>query len=195
VIEKIEIVSSRNDVALHITAPDTSMRTLWEESLVAAAFRDRANAAGDNLTVSLFDGVRNGGRIPPGPKTPLPSAQSGDVVAVRQRVQDAAAKIGVSLEELTVNQPDGIAAAATLKSDDPASFLVHQMPTFLAALGDRWNDYDGTYVRLTDDSGQTVWETSTNGRISSGSVGSRQDLSGCSPVVHWGGTPPPCPAK
>lgn len=195
VIEKIEIVGNSNDIALHMTAPDTSMRTLWEESLVAAAFRDRANEAGDNLSVSLFDGARNGGPFPPGPATPLPSAKPSDAAAAKQRFEQAAAKIGVPLDELTVYQPDGLAVAATLKSDDPASFLRHQMPTFLAALGNRWTDYDGTYIRVVDQNGATVWESSTNGRIASGSVGFRQDLAGCSPVVDWGPTPPPCAAK
>lgn len=195
VIEKIEIVGNSNDIALHMTALDTSVRTLWEESLVAAAFRDRANEAGDNLSVSLFDGVRNGGPFPPGPATPLPSAKPSDAAAAKQRFEQAAAKIGVPLDELTVYQPDGLAVAATLKSDDPASFLRHQMPTFLAALGNRWTNYDGTYIRVVDENGVTVWESSTNGRISSGSVGFRQDLAGCSPVEDWGPTPPPCAAK
>ncbi|HEV7566057.1 MAG TPA: hypothetical protein VGO31_08890 [Microbacteriaceae bacterium] len=145
--------------------------------------------------MSLFDGVRNGGPFPPGPAITLRSAKAGDAAAAKQRFEEAAAKVGVTLDELTIYQPDGIAVATTLQSDDPASFLVHQMPTFLAALGDRWKDYDGTYVRVVDSSGTTVWESSTNGRISSGSVGFRQDLAGCSPVFDWGPTPPPCPAK
>ena len=193
--KRIEIVAGGKDVALRMTAPDTSARTLWEQSLVASAFRDRAKAAGDDLTVLLFDGVSNGAALPPGPATPLPSAKPGDAAAARQRFENAAATIGVAFDELTIYQPDGIAVAATLMSTDPASFLLHQMPTFLDALGDRWSDYDGTYIRLVDTSGEVVWETSTSGRIASGSVGSREDLAGCGPVANWGPTPPPCPAK
>ena len=143
----------------------------------------------------IFGGDANG--VPlnnHGPATPLPPAKPGDAAAARQLFENAAAKTGVSLDKLTIYQPDGIAVAATLKSDDPASFLVHQMPRFLDALGDHSN-LDGTYINLVDGSGQTVWETSSNDRISEGSVGSRPDLAGCSPVSNWGPTPPPCPAK
>jgi hypothetical protein len=192
-IDEIHIVGTGKKIALRMAATH-SLRTIWEESLVAAALRDRMNAAGSKVTVGLVNGD-GGGVIPPGPAAPLPAAKAGDIEAARERFKDAAAKIGVPLEELSIYQPDGVAVAATFTSSDPAAFLVHQMPTFLAALGDRWRDYDGTYIGLVDASGTTVWETSSTGRISSGAVGSRQDLSGCSPVVNWGRTPPPCPVK
>jgi hypothetical protein len=79
-----------------------------------------------------------------------------------------------------------VAVAATFESNEPASFVVRKMPTFLGALGDRWRDYDGTYIGLIDGSGATVWETSSARRISEGSVGSRQDLAACGPVQSWG---------
>jgi hypothetical protein len=192
-IDEIHVVGTGKRLALRMTATH-SLRTLWEESLVAAAFRDRMNAAGSNVTVALVNG-EGSGVIPPGPAVALAAAKPGEAEAARERFEKAAAKIAVTLDELTIYRPDGIAVAATLKSGDPAAFLVHQMPTFLAALGDRWRDYDGTYIRLVDDSGATVWETSSTGRISSGAVGSREDLAGCSPVANWGPTPPPCPAK
>jgi hypothetical protein len=94
-----------------------------------------------------------------------------------------------------VYRPDGVAVSAVLESDDPAGFLVHTMPRFLAAIGDPWQDYDGVYIRLADASGATVWETSTVVRMSEGSVGSREDLAGCSPVADFGPTPRRCPAK
>jgi hypothetical protein len=197
VISQITITGSDNDVALHFSAPsDTWARALWEEGLVAGAFRDRTNAAGDNLDVSVFGADANGASVPPGPATPLPAANSDAAGAARQLFENAAAKVDVSFDELTIYQPDGIAVAATIQSNDPASFLVNQMPTFLAALGDRWKNFDGTYITLVDASGQTVWETSTNGRTSSGSVGSSPDLAGCSPVANWSGfTTPSCPAN
>jgi hypothetical protein len=195
VIEKIEITGTGHDVALHFTAPpDRWSRAFWQDDLVAASFRDRANAAGDDLTVSIFDREADGSSLNQGPATPLPSAKRGDALTAKRLFEKAATKSGVSLDALTIYHPDGIAVAATFKSDDPASFLMHQMPGFLAALGDHSN-LDGTYISLVDDSGQTVWETSSDDRISEGSVGSLPGLAGCSPVSNWGPTPPPCPVK
>lgn len=132
--------------------------------------------------------------IPPGPATPLPAATPQAVATARRTFEEAAAKIGVKLDELTIYEPDGVAASATLRSTAPAGFLKHEMPIFLAAIGDRWSDYDGVYLRVVDGSGSTVWETSTASRIMTGSVGSRVDLAGCSPVANWGGAPRPCSA-
>lgn len=194
VIEKVEITSSGNDVALHFTAsPDRWNRAIWQESLIAGAFRDRANTSGNNITVLIYGGDSNGA-IPPLGRS-LPSAAPGDAAAAKQLFQDAATKAGVSLADLTIYQPDGIAVSATLQSNDPASFLLHEMPRFLDALGTRLGSLDGTYISLVDGNDQTVWENSGNTRISEGSVGSRPDLAGCSPVSNWGPTPPPCPAK
>lgn len=192
VVEKIEITGGGHDVALHFTAPhDRWNLSYWQETLIAAAFRDRANAV-DDLTVSIFGGDANGVLLNNhGPATPLPPAKPGDAEAARQKFENAAAKTGVSLKELTIYHPDGIAVAATLESDDPALFLVHRMRPFLDALGDR-SHLDGTYISLVDASGQTVWESSYNERIWEGSVGSRPDLEGCSPVSNWGNPPPPC---
>jgi hypothetical protein len=197
VIEKISITGSGDDLALQFTAaPGTSdTGAFWQESLVAAAFRDRANTAGANLTVRIFGGDADGAYLPSG--TQLPAAEPGDAAAAKEFFESAAAKAGVSLSRLTIYRPDGIAVAATLESDDPASFLLHQMPAFLAALGDsRWTSYDGTFISLEDGSGKTVWESSTNGRLLDGSVGAAPYLAGCSPVANWGGfKTSPCPAK
>lgn len=196
VIEKIEITGTASDVALHFRAPpDRWNLAYWQESLIAAAFRDRANAV-DNLTVSIFGGDANGVLLNNhGPATPLPRARPGDAAAARRLFENAAAKTGLSLEELTIYQPDGTAVAATLESDDPASFLVHRMQPFLDALRDHSN-LDGTYISLVDGSGRTVWENSSNERLWEGSVGSRPDLQGCSPVSNLSGfKTPPCPAK
>lgn len=201
VIERIEITGSGNDVALHFTAPpDRWNLAQWQEGLVSGAFRDRAQAAGDGLDLSIFGGDADGAILDRnGPATPPPPAQPGDAAAARRLFENAAAQSGISLDRLTIYRPDGIAVAATLESDDPASFLVHQMPAFLDALGDALglhSNLDGTYVSLVDGSGETVWETSWNARISEGSVGSRPDLAGCSPVSNYSGFPtPPCPAK
>jgi hypothetical protein len=197
VVEKIEITDSGDDAALHFSAPSGRLSpALWQEGVIAGAFRDRLSALGDKSNVLIFGGDANG--VPlnnHGPATPLPPAQPGDAAAAKQLFENAAAKTGVSFDHLVIHQPDGIAVVATFRSDDPASFLVHQMPTFLGALGDHSN-LDGTYISLEDGSGQPVWETSSNDRISEGSVGSRPDLAGCSPVSNWSGfKTPPCPAK
>lgn len=194
-IEKITIgVQSTDFVTLQMQANDSSIRTLWQEGLVASAFRDRAKAARTETTVALENGDSSG-VIAPGPANPLPSAKQGDVARARQTFEAAAATTGVTLDELNTYQPDGVAVSATLKTDDAAGFLAHKMPTFLAEIGDRWHDYDGVYIRLIDSSDSTVWETSTIARTSSGSVGSRDDLAGCGPIGSWGPTPPPCPAN
>lgn len=193
-IETIVIPATGSDVSLRMTASDRSMRSLWEESLVAGAFRDLAQAGGDAVKVSLENGEASG-VIPPGPAKALPRAKAGDRKAARGRFESAAAKIGEPLSALTIYQPDGVAVAATFESNEPASFLVKKMPGLLAAVGDRWREYDGTYIRLIDASGATVWETATAGRISQGSVGSREDLAACGPVQNWGPSPPPCSAK
>jgi hypothetical protein len=195
-IERIVISATGSHVSLRMTADDLSMRSLWEEALVAGAFRDLAQAADDAVKVSLVNGEASG-VIPPGPEKALTRAKLGDAKTAREVFESAAAKIGEPLSALTIYQPDGVAIAATFESNDPASFLVKKMPAFLAAVGDRWRDYDGTYIRLIDGSGATVWETSSAGRISEGSVGSREDLAACGPVQSWGPYPgpPPCSAK
>ena len=99
------------------------------------------------------------GIISQGPAAALPTVETGDVEAARRRYEQAAASSGVSLDGLAIYEPDGIAIAATLKSHRPAFFLTHQMPRFLAALGDYWDRNDGAYIRLIDDTGATVWET------------------------------------
>ena len=196
VITKIEITGSGHVVALHFSAPSGRWSpAFWQEGLVGAAFRDRANAAGDSLDVLNFGREANGVPLAHhGPPTPLPPAKPGDAAAAKRLFERAAAKIGASFDQLRIYHPDGIAVAATLKSGHPASFLVHRMKTFLHALGVTSN-LDGTYVTLVDGRGQTVWQTSYDERIWEGSVGSRPDLEGCSPVSNFGNPPPPCPAK
>jgi len=193
-IEKIIVVPSNGTVELQMQAKDVSMRTLWQQSLVSSAFRDRVRAAGSEIEVSMENGDSSG-VIAPGPATPLPSVKKGDVERTRQTFESAAVKSGVKLDELTINQPYGIAVAVTLRTREPAAFLAVRMPTFLTAIGDRWHDYDGVYIRLVDEAGSTLWETSNTARTSTGSVSSREDLLGCSPIASWGSDAPPCPAR
>ena len=194
-ITKIDVTSSGNHVTLHMKGTDNSGETQWQESLVAAAFRDRAAAAGNHWTVALDNGDQYGVIAAGWPPT-QPAARPGATRTARLRFQQAAAKAGARFDQLTIYRPDGVAVAATFKTGDPASFLVHQMPKFLAAIGYGWHGDDGVYVGLIDESGATVWQTSTAILTSTGTVGSRQDLAGCSPVHNLGGLPtPPCPVK
>ena len=181
--------SERAKLTLRMNATAASGEAYWQEALVAAAFRDLSKT-----TVALKAGSSNGAPLAPALVSP-PRARPGDVKAARSRFDAAAEKLGVHLEALAAYRPDGVAVSAVLKAEDPAGFLLHAMPRFLTAIGDPWRDYDGVYIRLVDGSGATVWETSTVVRMSEGSVGSREDLAGCSPVAGFGSTPPPCPAK
>jgi hypothetical protein len=191
-IRRIELASSSRAVTLRIEA-DSSMRTLWQEALIASAFRDRSSRAGNDVEVSVADG-QSMGVIPPGPSE-LPAARPGDTAKARQTFERAAQRSGAKLDDLTIYRPDGVAVAVTLSTTHPASFLVDQMPRFLAGVGDRWRDYDGVYIGLVDGSGRTVWETSTAARTSTGAVGSLRELAGCSPIAHHGPTPPACPVS
>jgi hypothetical protein len=192
-ITRIELVPSRGAVTLRVKA-DSSMRTLWQEGVIAGAFRDRSRRAGNDIAVSL-ESSESMGVISPGSKTTRPAAKPGDMKNARQTFEKAAQRSGVKLEALEISRPDGVAVAVTLRTTEPASFLVQRMPTFLGDIGDRWQNYDGVYIRLVDGSGKTVWETSTVARTSTGAVGSLSELAGCSPIFNWGSTPPPCPVN
>jgi hypothetical protein len=191
-ITRIELASSSRAVTLRMEA-DSSMRTLWQEALIASAFRDRSRRAGNDVEVSLENG-ESMGVIPPGPSE-LPAARPGDTAKARQTFERAAQGSGAKLDDLTIYRPDGVAVAVTLSTTHPASFLVEQMPRFLAGVGDRWRDYDGVYIGLVDGSGRTVWETSTAARTSTGAVGSLSELAGCGPIFNWGPTPRACPVS
>jgi hypothetical protein len=192
-ITQIAIEPSKHTrLTLRMSATTPSGEAYWQEALVAAAFRDLAK-----VRVALKAGPSNGAPLAPTLVRP-PRAKPGDVEAARSRFQSASKMIGAPLEALSVYEPDGIAVSAVLESDDPARFLVHKMPLFLAAIGNLWRDYDGVYIRLVDGSGATMWEDSTVVRMSEGSVGARDDLVACSPVGIWGPwtpTTPKCPAK
>ena len=166
-------------------AIDNSMETQWQESLVAAAFRDRASAAGEPRHGRARNGDQYGG-IGPGPAKTSLAARPGATQTARRRFEHAAAKAGVRLDQLTFYRPDGVAVAATFKTAHPASFLVHRMPKFLAAIGYGWHGYDGVYVGLIDASGATVWQTSTAIRTLTGTVGWRRILPAAAPSATSG---------
>lgn len=185
-IREIEVSDHEDGVLLRMRALDNSGRTVWQELLVAGAFRDRSEASGEGVDVFLADGP-----LPPGDSRGFAGRDEADLV--QERFESAAELGGFELDELTVFRPAGVAVAATISTDDPANFLVNKLPPFLALIGDLWTDYDGVNLRLVDDDDNVIWEVWSVARTAAGSVGSRQDIAGCSPIAHHGPTPPPCP--
>lgn len=157
------------------------LRNDWEEMLVAGAYRDLARDEGLRPVV---------GFPPPSPvAAPAPDARA----QVQARLRAAASAAGAAVDELTISEPDGLAVLVVLRVPDPGPFLKHRLPVILDALGDRWRDYDGTFVEVVDEDGAFAWAAGTVSRTSHGSVGTRVGLEGCSPVSNWGPTAPPCP--
>jgi hypothetical protein len=187
-LTRIELVTSGDgsgDVTLEFNASGSDpLRSDWEEMLVAGVFRELS--AKEGLPAVL-------GLPPIAPRSGLAAPIDADRLAAK--VRSAAAGAAATLEELHVYKPDGIAVAVVLRVDDPAAFLQQRLPRFLDALGDRWRDYDGTFVEVVDDSAAFVWAAGTDPLVSHGSVATRADLTGCSPVVNLGAMPPPCPAR
>ena len=188
-IASIQVDESAGTVTLDMRPHSSSLHTLWQSWLIATAFRDRASP---EVEVDLVNGDSNGESMSHSPA--LPRASAADADDARAVFEQAAHEAGVEFDDLSVTRPAGVAVAATLRSDDPASFLLHQMADLVAATSPHWNDYDGVYLRLEDGSGNVVWETATATRINTGAVGSRADVTGCGPISNHGPTPPPCPA-
>ncbi len=191
-IAQIDLVSSQEVLTLRMHATHLSTWTLWQEWLIAGAFRDRVDDP-RRITLAL-GGTQESAPIQLGRAAPGPARTVTSDVA-RRTFENAAAQVDVNLDKLIIQRPNGVAVAATMTVGDPPAFLAHQMPTFLAALGDLWRDYDGVYIGLTDTSGRTVWEAATSGRTSMGLVASDQTVASCSPLGEWKAIAPPCPAR
>jgi hypothetical protein len=184
-LTRVEIApAAAGHVTLHFAAAGgDELRTDWEEMLVAGAYRDRARDEG----LRPVDGF-------PAP-SPVHAAAADAATQVQARLRSAAANAGAGVDEIAVGEPNGLAVLVVLHTDDPAVFLKQKLPAVLAAFGDRWRDYEGTFVEVVDEDGAFVWGAGTDPRTSHGSVGTRAGLEGCSPIPNWGPTPPPCPVK
>jgi hypothetical protein len=190
-ITRVEIVTTaggQSGVTLRFTGTSSDeIRSEWEEHLVAGAFRDLSAEAGLPRVL---------GYPPPWPVT---AAHAPDAAAALEAtLRSAARSVQAEVVALTIYRPDGLAPLVVLgvpASTSPADFLRVGLPKFLSALGDRWRDYDGTFVEVVDHDQSFVWAAGTAPRASEGSVGTRPDLAGCSPVANWGPSPPPCPAR
>jgi hypothetical protein len=189
-ITRVEIVATatggQSGVTLKFAGTSSDeIRSEWEEHLVAGAFRDLSTAAGLPRVV---------GYPPPWPvnATHTPEAAA----ALEAKLSSAARSVQAEIVALRIYRPDGLAPLIVLgvpASVSPADFLEVGLPRFLSALDDRWRDYDGTFVEVVDHDQSFIWAAGTAPRASEGSVGTRPDLAGCSPVANWGPTPPPCP--
>lgn len=158
------------------------LRSDWEEMLAAGAFRDLSAQRGLTPVVGLP------------PASAVSSETSPDAAArLSTKLRLAAAASGATIERMSVYRVGGLAPAVLLRVQDPAPFLRDRLSRFLEAFGDRWRSYDGTFVEVVDANDRFVWGAGTNPRVSHGSVGTRPDLAGCSPVLSHGTTPPPCP--
>jgi hypothetical protein len=191
-ITRVEIAAktagSQSGVTLKFGSATTdAMRSEWEEHLLAGAFRDLSAEAGLPAVV---------GYPPP---WPVDSTDTSDAAAALEaRLRSAARSVHAHVVELAIYRPDGLAPLVVLgvpSSMSPAGFLEDELPKFLNAFGNRWRDYDGTFIEVVDHSQSFIWATGTAPRASEGSVGTRPDLAGCSPVADWGPTPPPCPNR
>jgi hypothetical protein len=191
-ITRVDIVtttaSGQSGVTLKFTGTSSDeIRSEWEERLVAGAFRDLSADAGLPRVV---------GYPPPWPVTAAHAP--GGAAALEATLRSAARSVQAEVVALTIYRPDGLAPLVVLgvpASTSPADFLKVGLPKFLSALGDRWRDFDGTFVEVVDHDQSFVWAAGTAPRASEGSVATRPDLAGCSPVANWGPTPPPCPAR
>ena len=162
-------------------SPD-SLRLDWEQMLLAGAFRD-LSAQRHFARVIGFP-----------PPSPLTAARLTPR-AVEKRLRAAAAEAGATVVTLRAYRPHGLAPLLVIRVDsDPAVFLKDKLPALLSSFGDRWRDYEGTFVEAVDADGAFIWAAGAAPRTSHGSVGTRAGLEGCSPVANWGPTPPPCPA-
>jgi hypothetical protein len=181
IVPKIEGAETGVGLAIEGSGADP-MLSDWEGMLLAGAFRD----------LSALRGLPHVLGLPPrAPVAPQASAEAA--AALTARVRAAAAAAGSDVDWLLIYRPEGLAPAVVLRASDPASFLAHRLPAFLEALGDRWRDYDGTFVEVVDAKGAFVWASATNPLTSHGSVGTRPDLLGCGPIGNLFSTPPPCP--
>jgi hypothetical protein len=120
--------------------------------------------------------------------------------ALVRRVEREARASGARLLHVTVLalSEDGRGPVVTLESDDPASYMKHDLRGFLEKIGYIGDPANFAFVELLDEQGRFAWYA---GRwpFGGGMGWSRPDLDQCDPISHFGGPvtfepPPPCPA-
>jgi hypothetical protein len=171
-------------VGLAIEAlPGDFPRSDWEKMLVASAFRALSADRGLPPVVGL-----------PSPQAGY-SPTSETATEVEAKIRAAAGAAGAEVVQLQIYQPDGIAPAVILKVDDPGAFLKDRARAFLDASGNQSLNYEGMFIGVVDSNGAFVWETARNLLAMEGSVGTRPDLLGCSPIINLDTVPGPCPTS
>ena len=190
-----------HSVVIHLKTAKTeeSARAGWETALVAEAFEARSREL-HLQPVAAYETASDGVALD-GPDEPEPDERKP---ITRKEIESAivsgAKASGAEIVTLRIGQPRHLAAAVTLRVDDPASFLKHRLHTFLEAVPSlSTRQYDGLYVLVNDRKGKYVWlSAETVGEtISGGTAGARPDLEACYPTLRLGGPddkpPPPCP--
>jgi hypothetical protein len=209
VIEEIRVTQAGDgwtsfrphSVVVHLKTAKTDERDRagWEATLVAEAFEARSREL-QLQPVAAYETASEGVALD-GPEEPEPDDR--EPVARKEigsAIVSGAKASGAEIVTLRIGQPRHVAAAVTLRVDDPASFLKHRLHTFLEAVpSPLTRRYDGLYVLVNDRKGKYVWlSAETVGEsISSGTAGARPDLEACYPTERIGGPgdkpPPPCP--
>ena len=119
---------------------------------------------------------------------------------MRAAILSGAKESSADIVTLRITRPRHLAAAVTLRVDDPASLLKHRLHIFLQSVPSlSTHQYDGLYVLVNDRNGKYVYLSArtVGDTISGGTEDVRPDLEGCYPTALFGSPnekpPPPCP--
>jgi len=190
-----------HSVVVHLKTAKTDERDRagWEATLVAEAFEARSRELHLQPVAAYetaSEGVALGGPDGPEPDDREPITRK----EIESAIVSGAKASGAEIVTLRIGRPRHVAAAVTLRVDDPASFLKHRLHTFLEAVpSPLTRQYDGLYVLVNDRKGKYVWLSAeaVGESISRGTAGARPDLEACYPTERIGlpddKPPPPCP--
>jgi len=193
-----------HSVVVHLATAKTAERDrgAWEAALVAEAFEARSREL-RLQPVAAYETVSDGVALD-GPDGPEPDDRTPiSRTEMRAAILSGAKESGAEIVTLRIGQPRHLAAAVTLRVDDPASFLKHRLHIFLQAVPSlSTHQYDGLYVLVNDPNGKYVYLSAgtVGDTISGGTEDVRPDLEGCYPTALFGfgspndKPPPPCPA-
>lgn len=168
------------------------MRTLIAVAIAALAL---AGCGGAEQTIVVPSGDRMSfagqvGRL-----------EASSDTALMKKVEVAAVATRTSLLDVTVleTRQGQHVLVATIQSDDPASYMKHELIGFLDRM--EWFKPEFTFVELLDGDGRPAWSAGQGHRgYGVGPLNVRPDLVSCNPVGRhgaveiWRVDPPPCPA-
>jgi hypothetical protein len=165
------------------------MRFSWEAFLIGDALSERSRA----LSLPPVAYVSIPGERSVLGQPPEHGWTEEGVTAFVSRLEKAAERFGVKVQEMEVLRPLGLAVAVTVEVPDPANFLDQRASDFFDRLGEEPADMD---LRFVDSKGSRISESWSAG--SGGAVSIRPDLAGCSPYLVSQPTTydsPPCPIE